>query len=265
MKDTRTYSLFPSNLDLVKAFQGMLDHLHRTGFTENTKSSCERVSFWLYLQDHRNLWTEQFDEFLLLLKEYPKPESLKTHSHWKAGKDDVALDIDMNSSRLEIGVKGDPNVILALHEKAREVFSASNPETKKSPLLNLFNLKKTAFLAHRFDKQGQQASSTLSKFLRLLGYHILEGEGYEARDIPAKVSERIQAQDIFLLTATPGDASWILSEASYAKGIGKYIIVLLQEGVQMNMGIIGGDFERISFPDGCIEKAFCDLLYALPR
>jgi hypothetical protein len=93
---------------------------------------------------------------------------------------------------------------------------------------------------------------------------VVEGSGYEARDIPAKVEERLRAQDIFICLVTPGDHHWILSEASFAKALGKYVIVLCVEGLPFNKGIFGADYEYIAFPADCVEKAFCDLLYALP-
>ena len=46
------------------------------------------------------------------------------------------------------------------------------------------------------------------------GFDILEGSGYEARDIPDKVAEKIMSQDIFICLVTPGDTLWILSETA---------------------------------------------------
>ena len=120
------------------------------------------------------------------------------------------------------------------------------------------------FLAHRFDAEGKAAADALDRFLRRLGFDVVEGEGYEAREIPAKVSERIAAQDIFMCLATNGDHSWILSEAAYAKGLNKYIVLLCEDGVEFKKGILGQDYEYIVYPRGFIEKAFTDLLYALP-
>jgi hypothetical protein len=98
-----------------------------------------------------------------------------------------------------------------------------------------------------------------------LGFDVLEGEGYETRDIPGKVADRIKSQDIFILLATPGDTSWILGEAAYAKALNKYLIILVQDNVALKKGIIGTDHEHISFPNGNTEKAFDDFLYALPK
>jgi len=121
------------------------------------------------------------------------------------------------------------------------------------------------FLAHRFDEQGRAYAEVVVRFLRLLGFEVLQGEGYEARNIPEKVADRIRSQDIFLCIVSDGDASWILSEAAFAKGLSKYVIILRQEDVPFKKGIIGVDYEHLTFPKGSMEKAFTDLLYALPR
>ncbi len=57
---------------------------------------------------------------------------------------------------------------------------------------------------------------------------------------------------------------WILSEAAYAKGKNKYIIIICQDDITFNKGIIGGDYEHLTFPKDLIEKCFSDLVYALP-
>jgi hypothetical protein len=90
------------------------------------------------------------------------------------------------------------------------------------------------------------------------------GAGYEAKDIPEKVAMKIDCQDIFICLVTSGDTIWILSEAAYAKGKSKYLIIICQDGVPFNKGIIGGDYEHLPFPEASIEKCFSDLVYALP-
>jgi hypothetical protein len=98
-----------------------------------------------------------------------------------------------------------------------------------------------------------------------LGFDVKEGSGYKARDIPDKVAGKIRSQDILICLVTPGDTSWILSEAAFAKGQNKYIVVVCQEEVTFNKGIIGGDYEHLSFPKDNVEKCFSDLVLALPR
>ena len=109
------------------------------------------------------------------------------------------------------------------------------------------------FLAHRFDDEGTVTAAILGRFLRRLGYDVKEGEGYEARDIPSKVSERISSQDIFICIATKGDHAWILSEAAYAKALKKYIILMCRDDTTFNKGILGQNYEHMTCPSGFVE------------
>jgi len=84
------------------------------------------------------------------------------------------------------------------------------------------------------------------------------------RSIPDKVTSRIDSQDILIALFTQGDATWIMTEAAYAKGQGKYVVLLAEGQPPNNRGILGQDLENIVFPEGNVEKAFTDLLYALP-
>jgi hypothetical protein len=52
---------------------------------------------------------------------------------------------------------------------------------------------------------------------------------------------------------------------AYAKGLEKYLIVLTDDSVDISKGIVGSDFEHISFPSNNPYKCLIDLLYALPH
>ena len=265
MKDTRKYSVYPSNLDFISAFQSLLDTLKGMAFQEDLDVKCDQVGYTVTLAGDRRLRAYTYSEFLDVLRKFPHPHTIWSHGHWKSKNTGFSLDVDITSSGIDIGISGELAVILGLHDAIRDVFRASNPEPERSPALTRYNLKKSIFLAHRFDDEGNTLAGVLSTFLVRLGFHVLEGEGYESRDIPSKVADRIRSQDIFILVGTPGDTSWILSEAGFAKGLDKYLVILAQNGVPLNKGLIGADHEHIAFPKGMIEKAFNDLLYALPR
>ena len=104
----------------------------------------------------------------------------------------------------------------------------------------------------------------MTRLLTSIGFQVLEGSGYESRDIPSKVLDKIKQQDIFICLVTPGNHSWILSEASTAKALNKYIVIICPANTQFDKGILGQDFEYITFPEGFIEKIFIDIIYALP-
>ncbi|MGO9481382.1 MAG: hypothetical protein ACLP05_06345 [Candidatus Kryptoniota bacterium] len=125
-------------------------------------------------------------------------------------------------------------------------------------------MKKSIFLAHRLDESANKQAETLSRFLIRLGFDVKEGSGYETKESPDKVADKIRKQDILICLVTPRDAGWILSGTAFAKGIRKYIVILCQEDVTFNKGIIGGDYEHLLFPKDNIEKCFSGLVYALP-
>jgi len=135
---------------------------------------------------------------------------------------------------------------------------------ERSSQISRSSIKKPIFIVHRFDDYGNKVDRVLTTFLRRLGFDILEGSGYEAIDIPDKIAEKIISQDIFICLVTPGDTLWILTETVYARAIKKYIIILCQENIDFKSGILGSDYEYISFPENNLEKCFNDLLYALP-
>jgi hypothetical protein len=265
MDDSRQYRIYPNDLSLRTAYEAVYDHLQRCGYAENKESYCHEIGFTVRLSDERTLRTRTSQEFLELLKQYPAPHSTWTHCHWKKKDTEVKLTIEVRRSGIDTMVSADDlTTVAGLHDKISEIFQARNSPEEKGGV-SRYDLKPTVFLAHRFDEQGRSYAETVERFLRRLGFEVLEGEGYEARDIPAKVAERIRSQDIFLCLVSEGDPTWILSEAAFAKGLSKYIVILVQDDLPFKKGIIGTDYEHMTFPKGLIEKTYSDLLYALPK
>jgi len=231
---------------------------------DRTPAQCTR--YVVKATPTRSLRTHDYEEFLAALGEHPGAPIVSMHSHWeRANALFLKCAIDVGRCDLEASVDSDDvNLVAAIHEKAREIFGAWNPPAEELPSLGRFNVKRTAFLADRFDDTGRAVDGTLTRFLSRLGLSVVEGEGYEARGIPNKVADRITAQDIFVCLITPGEHTWIMSEAAFAKAQGKYIVVLAQDGSSSVREIMGSDHEHIAFPAGNIEKAYADLVYALP-
>jgi len=264
MKDTKKYSVYPSNLNILDAFSKLKKYFVGNGYDEKDKI-CDNIKYVLNVDKSRTLETNKYDEFLLLLDKYPLSLPIRVHSHWEKDGKEVVCIIIIYSSYIETTVESDDiDRITIVHEAIKEVFSASNPIAEEMRKRSKFDVKKSVFMAHRFDSYGNAIANELSKFLKRLGFDVLEGSGYEAKDIPDKVARKIESQDIFLCIVTPGDTSWIISEAGYAKALKKYIIVLSEDGLEFNKGIIGEDYEYMSFPKGNITNIYSDLLYALP-
>lgn len=266
MKETRKYTVCPSDLEPLGCFERFRDYLKKCGFTPEPDPLCRNMGSSLHFGDTRILRSSDFAEFLETLRDNPRAFPIMMHFHWVRKKDSFAIDIGLWKSRIEVTIGADdPTIMAAVHDKVAEIFSASNPVPDKSPSVSKCDLKRSVFLAHRFDEQGNKTASVLATFVRRLGFDVKEGDGYETRDIPGKVADRIRSQDVFICLVTSGDASWILSETAFAKGLNKYIVLVAQQDVSFSKGIIGGDYEHMSFPEGNVEKVFSDLLYVLPR
>ena len=267
VKDIRAYTIYPSNLDLVIAFSEIEQYFHNNGFSEQTFCRCPNNKFNIDVDGRNSLCVRNFKNVLKILKKNPHPREIYIHSHWinKKTKKEYMWSITQAAPCIVISIESDDLTFIdGLHEQTRKIFQASNPIPEKSPYLSRCNLKKTIFLAHRFDSEGKDASNTLGHFLRRLGFQVIEGEGYEARDIPQKVRERILTQDIFICLVTPGDSNWLISETAFALAHNKYIIIVCEDGIEFQKGIIGMDYEHITFPKSLIEKSYCDVVYALP-
>lgn len=266
MKDIRVYPAYPSDLDVLGSFMKLEEYLRKCNFEEAESAYCPKIKYNLEVSSTRTLIADSFHEFIDLLRQFPQSLPIHIHGHFiNKKKEQVTVIVSLIKSRLIVTIESnDLNIISAFHEKAKEFFQASNPLENEEKPVSRYGLKKTIFLAHRFDEAGNEICSRLNTFLKGLGFDVKEGAGYEARNIPEKVTRKIKEQDIFICLVTPGDSSWILSEASTAKVLNKYMIIVSQMGIEFSKGILGQDYEYLEFPDENIEKIYSKLLYALP-
>jgi hypothetical protein len=265
MEEGRIYKIFPSNLDIVSAIKQFDEHLTKAGY-EPDKRKVEGRQLSLQVDPYRRLNAETWPEFIDLLKRYPS--SLPSFNFgWLKRNEDIwiAAAVTVSESKILISVKSDDHDrVTGLHDVLKTVFHASSPPISHKPI-SMYNLKKSIFIAHRFDERGNEIASIINKYCSLLGFEVKDGMGYENRMIPDKVTERIESQDIFIVIFTQGKHDWLISEMAYAKGKDKYLIVLADESVDISKGIVGSDFEHISFPSKNPYKCLIDLLYVLPQ
>lgn len=264
MEDSRKYSVYPSDLDMLTSFKQFNEYIKDNNYQGGRRVNREDI-FRLTVNPYRNLLADSFEEFIKLLGKYPYSIPLETHTFWeKKSKSSFANYVYVGKSQIEISVNSaDLDIISAIHEKWKECFQASNPHQDKIERLSRYDLKKSVFLAHAFDDYGNLMASILSRFLKRLGFDVKEGAGYEAKDIPDKVTSKIKSQDIFICLVTR-NTDWILSETAFAKGLNKYLILICQKDMSFKKGIIGSDYEHLLFTKDNIEKCFSDLVYALP-
>jgi len=271
MRDSRAYYDLPGDLSLSKACRSMNLSLRDLGYSE-AKGVCERTKYSAVVDGTRSLCAYSWKEYLEILDRHEQTGDAEIHSHWHSRWSlKKRADVDV-----QVGLKGTPSVLVitvgssddvvveSLHARSRECFRATTQLRLSPATTPKRKLEKTVFLAHRFDDHGKAVAATIRKFLSVCGFSVLEGEGYEARSIPTKVETRIDSQDCLLAVLTPGDATWVVSEASYARGCNKLVVFLVEERTEVRKGIFGSDYEHLPFPPGNVEKAFTDLLSALP-
>jgi hypothetical protein len=124
-------------------------------------------------------------------------------------------------------------------------------------------LRKTGFIAHRFDEHGTKCAERVSRFLELLGFAIVTGRAYSPRPVTDKVRGRITAQELLFAILTPGtDDTWLTQEPIVGECKDKPLFLLKQEDFDYKPGLLG-DREYIPFPPDYIEATFTPILEGL--
>lgn len=121
-------------------------------------------------------------------------------------------------------------------------------------------LGRSAFVAHRFDSEGEQVADRLARFLALLGFDVKTGRGFSPGSVSEKVRKRIEKQSVVFVLLTPGDdLTWLTQESIIAFAQDKPLFVLRDTRVQMKPAILG-DLEYISFTAPSVETCFIPIL-----
>ena len=124
--------------------------------------------------------------------------------------------------------------------------------------------KLRCFVSFRFDDHSKALAFELREFMELVGLEFVSGLGYEPRSISEKVLERLSGPlDLFIiLFSESGDSSWLNQEIGVARARKLPILVLKEEGINVDSGMLG-DTEYLVFPRGNISKSFVGVLQAL--
>lgn len=124
-------------------------------------------------------------------------------------------------------------------------------------------LRRTAFIAHAFTDVGRSYAFQLTKLLSLLGFEVATGEGYSPERVSDKIKRRLTAQGIVIaVLSKQDDITWLTQEMSVAEFAGKPIILLVEQGVEFKLGVLG-DLEYIQFQKGQIAASFTPILEGL--
>jgi len=121
-------------------------------------------------------------------------------------------------------------------------------------------LRRTAFIAHAFTDVGRSYAFQLTKFLSLLCFEVATGEGYSPERVSDKVKRRLTAQEIVIVVLSKQeDITWLTQEMSGAEFAGKPIMLLIEQGVEFKLGVLG-DLEYVQFQKGQIAETFTPIL-----
>jgi len=156
-------------------------------------------------------------------------------------------------------------------EVAKSLVRSAQEDLGLQPIPVEPTLDRSVFLAHSFDEAGENVADVLRDFLGLLGFRVVTGESYSPRGVSSKIKERIRDQAVAacVLTARRGvdtdsrrTSQWVLDEATVAEALEKPLFLLIEEGVEAELGI-HGDREYIPFTMASLHGAIIKLLQGL--
>lgn len=122
----------------------------------------------------------------------------------------------------------------------------------------------TCFLSYRFNERTEALALELTRFLDLIGVEVITGARYEPRKVSEKVLSLLQGPLDFVLylITKEGESTWTRDEIAVSLGKGYSIIPLVEEGANLEKGILG-DLERIPFASNHIGDTFIGLIEAV--
>lgn len=257
MEKKITYHIWPRGIKFEEKLALIADFAKKRGlepgFTYNVivVDPFQTISSW------------DMEEFLDLMKHTAAFDSFHSQSDFANQKRKVlTVAVDHRLTHIEVSVDStDIDLLEAAHAFIRDKLGLRNPEVPSHDEARAKYLQPTVFIGRHFDQVADGYFSSLSTFLKLLGFDIKEGEPYASMSIPEKVKGRIDAQDILICVVSgKGKHPWLVAEPSYALGKGKHVVLLIEEGTDYDSTILGRDLEQVRFPPGHIERSFIPLL-----
>ena len=130
------------------------------------------------------------------------------------------------------------------------------------------------FLSYPYRTRTEWIRHSVPQFLRLCGCEVATGENWPGEDIAGAIAREISRSDILIAFFTKDQklangewapSQWVLQEIGFARGRGIPVILIREEGVFKEAGILGGiqiiplDSEREAF------AAFVQLRSAIRR
>ena len=126
MQDSRDYSVYPSNLNILECFINLRKYFDNSSIVESKKMGRD-ISYTIKVDDTRRLYADNYNDFIQIFEQYPHSIPVRIHSHWEKNEEFICLLIEVYQSNIEVAIYSkDSHLISALHEKIKEIFKASN-------------------------------------------------------------------------------------------------------------------------------------------
>ena len=173
------------------------------------------------------------------------------------------LGIDFSKRQIEVSAhaESDLGFIERTHEIIKKKLELKISEKLEKDSYRRKMLDPKIFISRHFDNLSNNVYYTLSSFLMLLGFDVIQGEEYTSDLIPDKVAHKIEQQEILIAIINgERDHDWIISEIGFAKGKNKHLILIKEKNTLFNSTILGQDFEYIKYEETHIEQAFIPLI-----
>jgi len=121
------------------------------------------------------------------------------------------------------------------------------------------NLK--CFISYRFNDRIEKYISELKRFLKMVGIDVITGSDYEPRRISEKVTDKLKMDYDFIIyvVTKEGESTWCRDELGASYGRDYTIIPILEEGCELENGILS-DWEYINFRPDHIGDIYVKLL-----
>ena len=143
--------------------------------------------------------------------------------------------------------------------KSLAAFLGFEPDT----IVSKPTLQRSAFIAHRFNPEGDELAERLARFLELLGFDITSGRAFAPGSVTEKVRARLAEREIVFAILTHGeDKTWLVQESLLA-ALSEKPLFLVKEENYIHSGALLSDHEYIPFKSPRIETAFIPVIEGL--
>lgn len=254
------YHIWPRDLAFDELLLSLSAFAHKRGLNI-TESSFFMVSIDTF-EDYDCGSLEEIAEVLKRVRTFRRLHARQRYLHPEQKGRLINFEVVANGEAILLSVgSDDPDLRDGALEEARARFNLRNPNPPPPDPERRKAVHATVFLGRHFDEQAKRAADKVDRFLKLIGFDVVDGEEYNAQPIPEKVRARIRRQDIYIgLVTGQRNHDWITAEAAYALGERKHIVLLVEEASEFRATISGGDREQIRFPPGVVEASFIKLL-----